>query len=163
MLNCYVLLESQVSMSTSVTYIPSDPSECRRKTVVGTKFLATAMDLYCLRPMACKDLAYKPFFRQHVILPRSKNAPAGFSLVGTTEDGACRVYRPSRRHIVRFSDPNPAYKPEAYFFDLLLEHVSFTDEGHLLSARNRSGTYFEECRLRGIVSSVDDLQQHIEM
>jgi hypothetical protein len=152
----------QVSMSQSVTYIPSDPVECRKRTVHGTNFLATALDLYGLRPLACIHLAYKPFFREYIVLRADRAPPRSSTLVGQTVDGSCRVYAPAKPRIVRFSDPNPATKPEAYFYDLLLEHVPFRDESELLSASNKSRTYFEECKLRGIVSCLEDLHHHID-
>ncbi len=94
--------------------------------------------------------------------PVMRQAPPGADLVGETMDKHHHVYKLCEPRIVRFSDYNPAADPEGYFYTLLLRHVPFRKEGELLSAANTSQTYFQECRLRGLVANTSDLEVHLQ-
>jgi hypothetical protein len=65
------------------------------------------------------------------------------------------------KHLVRFSDYHPAYNTEGYFYNVLLGAVLFKKESDLLLADNSTGSYFLECRLRGILTSEEDLENHV--
>jgi hypothetical protein len=66
-------------------------------------------------------------------------------------------------HLVRFSDYHPAHHTEEYFYNVLLDRVPFCSEAELLSplSINPSQSYFFECRLRNILTCVEDLEHHI--
>lgn len=63
---------------------------------------------------------------------------------------------------VRFTDFHPIHQVEAFFYNMLLQHITFRrEEAELLSARNGSKTFFEECQIRGILTSEEDLEKAV--
>lgn len=66
-------------------------------------------------------------------------------------------------HLVPFTNYHPAHHTEAYFYTVLLSRIPFLHEAELLSdpATNPSRSYFYECKLRGIVQPVKDIEEHV--
>lgn len=69
---------------------------------------------------------------------------------------------PNKNKPVRFTDFHPINQSEAFFYNLLLQHVPFRrEEVDILSACNKSNTYLEECQVRGILTCDEDLEDEI--
>jgi hypothetical protein len=60
-------------------------------------------------------------------------------------------------HLVRFIDFNPSKHVEPFFFNTLLNNVVFFKE----SPTNLAGSYYHECFVRGIVKTLNCLQDLI--
>jgi hypothetical protein len=70
------------------------------------------------------------------------------------------VYRRCSEQVVRFSEYHPNTNPEGFFYNMLLDQDAchFRAEGGLLTPNNKAGTFFNECFLRGIFKSQEDLE-----
>lgn len=64
--------------------------------------------------------------------------------------------------IIRFSDYNPKSQPEGFFYNLLLEKVSFRDELKLLSSCNTAKSYQTECMIQNIINFESDIELYVE-
>jgi hypothetical protein len=65
---------------------------------------------------------------------------------------------PLKGRPVRFTDFHPVHHTDGFFYDILLQHVPFRSDSHLLSPKNATKTYFEECQLRGVITCDEDLE-----
>jgi hypothetical protein len=65
---------------------------------------------------------------------------------------------PLKGRPVRFTDFHPVHHTDGFFYNILLQHVSFRSDSHLLSPKNTTKTYFEECQLRGVITCDEDLE-----
>lgn len=62
--------------------------------------------------------------------------------------------------LVRFTDYNPKSQPEGFFYNLLLDRISFRNECELISETNCRQSYFTECIIRKIITSEDDIEEY---
>lgn len=70
-----------------------------------------------------------------------------------------KVYKRRKGQPVRFSVYNPAVQPDAFFYNVLLNNVPFSQEADLWGADNQdTRDSFKECVRFGIITSEDDLQ-----
>ena len=91
-------------------------------------------------------LAAITFCNYHCCYVSERKRPSAASSHYIGLDGFGRhVARLKEPRLVRFSDHGPAWNPEGFFFNELLQKVPFTVETSLLSAVNTTGTYFNEC------------------
>ncbi len=64
-------------------------------------------------------------------------------------------------HLVWFTDFNLGKHVEPFFFNILLSNVAFLKERELISPTNLAGSYYHECFVRGIVKTLNCLQDLI--
>ena len=63
---------------------------------------------------------------------------------------------------MRFIDYNPMSSTEAFFYNILLQHIPFRDESELISSPNTQQSYILECKLRGLIHDIKSLQHYIQ-
>ncbi|KAG2485202.1 hypothetical protein HYH03_016091 [Edaphochlamys debaryana] len=165
-----------IDASSPVEFIDSQPPGTRTRLVLrGMCLSKPPVEVYAVCPESLEAITFTLFFLNFVTVPRAsrskqkgaarpppRQGPAGSTYVGDTMDGQLAVYQLAKPRIVRFSDPNPAADPEAYFYNLLLKHVPFRHEEELNGGDNDSCTYFEACCLANLVRNTSDLEAHIE-
>lgn len=148
-----------VQRSEAVAYIDSSPPalRSRRFTKWAKSPVLPSVDLYCGRPAALHNITFTAYFKNYVI--RKGESAISDEVIGQDAFGGlvCR-----RSRLVRFTDFHPAHQSEAYFYNVLLRECPFDQETDLLSLENTSGSYFQECILRSLVLSEDDLEDRIE-
>jgi len=124
-------------------------------------------DLYQVRPNGTEfaSMPFTDFFTKYDVVknwkrPRNFTGPTPALCADSTH--RCVPRDPS--HIVRFTEHSPQYKPEGFFFRILVHRVPFRAVAELLSpqAQNTTQTYFQECQLRGLLLTVEDLKAQIE-
>jgi hypothetical protein len=143
-------------------YMDSSPRDLRKHFV--NTFGRTAVhpvDLYCRRPEALEHLTFVEYFTAYRVVKSGKDMKT-FTLAGEDLDGN-KVSKEKDGWLVRFTDFNPHFQSEAFFYNVLLRHVAFRQENDLITAlENENGTFFTECRVRGVINNVEDLQEAIE-
>jgi hypothetical protein len=147
-----------ITKSSSVTRISSVPPGLRMKFVSNSKQIyIPPVDKYCARPNCLSHVTFVDYFKGY----RLESAPMkSKQLIGQDQLGN---YVYTSDHLVRFTDYHPAHHTEAYFYNVLLATIPFSHEAELLSdsSTNPSRSYFSECQLRGIIQSVDDIEEHV--
>ena len=63
--------------------------------------------------------------------------------------------------VVRYIDYNPIKDTEAFFYNILLQHIAFRSEVELYLAMNVKKSYVTECRIRGYLSNLESLQDYV--
>ncbi len=155
-------------MSAAVQYIDTSPPTHRTRLVVPGQGLGmTAASVYSVRPSSLSHVSLYDYFRHYQLIPvsgkkRPKKLPKQDLFSGITMDLKNHVYRRTDPALVRFSSAHPAHNPESFFYNVLLQHVPFRHEAELLSIQNRMGTWREECRVRGIITSEEELDEHLK-
>jgi ATP-dependent exoDNAse (exonuclease V) alpha subunit len=155
-----------------VLYVASTPPELRTRLVTGAaqrgKAKPAPVDLYCSRPPSLHEVTFTQYFKQYSTgsAPRCSvrvdGQPVQLQCVGRdTYGNFVHALPPEQPAIVRFTDYHPANQMEAYFYNVLLQHVPFQSEQELLSAANSDKSWFAECHLRDLISSQDDVEQHL--
>ena len=154
-----------VTMSATVKSIASHPPAMRTVSVRHGNMCKTAMENYCRRHPDLEALSYKEYHRTYILSKDAHLTPASYRKIGLV--GGDTQYEMLNPPLVRFTNFNPASEPEAFAFNVLLEHVAFRDEGqaldatssnHLLNYYNQERCYLTECILRGIIQDGDDLE-----
>lgn len=144
--------------SSSVTKIASVPPGLRMRFVSNsTQMYIPPVDKYCARPASLSNLTFVDYFKHYRVESSVlKTKP----LVGRDQLGN---YVYASDHLVRFTDYHPAHHVEGYFYNVLLALVPFLHESELLSdaVTNPSRSYFYECQVRGIIRSVNDIEEHV--
>lgn len=75
----------------------------------------------------------------------------------TAIEVAGRPLYKTRTPYVRFTHFHPVRDKQAFFFNVLLQHIPFSNLGQLQSFENPTGCYFYECYLRHILPDEDHL------
>ena len=107
---------------------------------------------------------YIRYFRKYLVSKKeikSRKCVGRDSQYGSRQGGGAYVYEREDTDIVRFSDYNPNHNSEAFFYGLLLEEVPFRDEAALISDNNSTGSYMDECIIRKVIDTQEDLEELI--
>jgi hypothetical protein len=149
-----------ISRSRKVHFFDSSLPSQRKKWINSRtgKPCVHPVESYCSRPAACAQFTFCVYFQRFL---RKKDKLKRKVTVG--RDGYNKYvydYREEDR-IVRFKEYHPGYNPEVFAYNLLLRKVVFNTEAELISPNNTKRTYFDECVLRGLLTSNDDLASHV--
>ena len=132
----------EVSRGDCVTYICSTLPDKRASMLKNSKACTHPIDKYCQRPSQLSD--------------------GTGELIGV-DMGANHVYKLKEPRLVRFSDYDPSKNSEGFFFQLLLDAITFDVEIGIISIGNLAETpYFYECIIRGVFTNMEELQVHLD-
>ena len=146
-----------------VAKVSLQPPNKRTRTYIGKFATATltSIDHYDGRPAYAPydSMTFTKYFTKYEpIKPGSK--PFDSTGLDRTQNGHYLVPRKPDA-LVRFTDHDPRISPESFFYRVLLENVPFRcDVTGLISASNTSSTYFQECNIRGIITTITDVEEH---
>jgi hypothetical protein len=142
--------------SESVQSIYSTPPDLRIRYVTrSTSLYVPFVDRNCARPVLLEDITFTKYFSEYQI---EKKAIPSRTFV---EKDLLQGFVYSNKRVIRFTDYHPANHTKAYFYNVLLSKVPFKNENELLSPENTARSYFYKCRLKGLISSTEDLKAHI--
>jgi len=147
-----------VQLSVTVDYYDTHPPRLGVRTMSrdGAPMYVPPVRIYEQRPPALEGLSFAEAMSQYERLQAAtvRGRPPH---VGS---GGDYFWYPAReKYVVRFTNDNPAYKPETFFYNLLLRRVHFRNETLL---RAPGQTYFEACKARGLVTTFDQLVDEIQ-
>lgn len=159
-----------VFSSCTVRAVSSQPPYLRTANVSrGRSISMSPVDEYCMRHTSLEALTFTEYHKEYTM--SRKDLPHSTYELVAHETSFCefKQYKFRKPPLTRFTQFHPRRSHEAFFYNVLLERVAFRDEGlarpdaepgaHLLSADNRSRTYFEECVIRGIIVDEESLEQ----
>jgi hypothetical protein len=145
-----------ISKNVGVKYVDSKPPNLHTKMVTKSKILGFhPIDIYCAQPSNMAQYTFTKYWKQ--FSPQQQELKKKKCL-GKDKLGFF-VYK--SEHLVRFTDFNPGKHVEPFFFNILLNNVVFFKECKLISPTNLAGSYYHECFVRGIVKTIDCLQDFI--
>lgn len=147
-----------VQSNHAVTVIDSGYPDSRLQRI-SSKGIAP-IDRYCGRrnPGDLSDITFTQYFKEYE-LSDNPNLPNRVKCDEPDAFGSW-IYKRKRLAVVRFTDYHPGHHTEGFFYNVLLDRVPFYAEHTLLSEGNDS--YFIECRLRGILTSEEELDDLIQ-
>ena len=118
------------------------------------------IDSYMARPLDFESLTFHEYFTLYRVVTAPKTVVAkSFVFVGCDNiDG--RVFKVPSSYHVRFTDANPAFRPEEFFYSVLLRKYPIRHEQELLTGGNLS--YFDECFNRRLFTDSDTLVDLIQ-
>jgi len=152
------LEEPAVQASAKVHFVSVSPPYMRKRVLRCNQVIAAPVDKYASRPAHLEAMTLYEYFSVHLV--GMHGGVNGSLYVG--KDGFDNRVWYSESLVVRFTSFHPVYHADAFFYTVLLRKVPFRIEHSLLSSGNTSKTYFEECCLRGILTSMADLESMLQ-
>jgi hypothetical protein len=117
-------------------------------------------DVYCTRPDPFENFGLPDYFRWCVVRDNGSARPQGARWETPHKDGFNNdVWFLKQPRVVRTSNVNPASKPQAFYYQLLIKHTHFRSLDELEPVQ---GDYLTECARRGLICCVADLHSHLE-
>ncbi|GAX85817.1 hypothetical protein CEUSTIGMA_g13232.t1 [Chlamydomonas eustigma] len=133
----------------------------------GNKLCLAPVDKYMARPSDMENLTMIEYLRKYDV-SQIQIKRAATSLAGRDSRGGY-VYEREPSTIVRFTDYNPKYSPEGFFYNLLVGKLPLRDEA-MLMPHDQGGSYLSQCHLtldptregRHILEDEEDLMNHVQ-
>lgn len=143
----------------NVDYVDSLPPAQRTFLIINKRLeqITHPVEQYIGRPFSqeCDELTFTQYHQQHII---TKKKLSSRDLVGVDTCDNNNVYRVTGPRVVRFTNCHPVKNPEGFCYNLLLSHIPFRLESEL---QGQDGTYFSRCVELNLISSMDDLEEHL--
>ena len=124
------------------------------------KTQAGDVEIYCERPPPFENFRLLDYYRWCVVRKEGSPRPQGSRWETPHVDSfKNEVWFMEKPMVVRTSNVNPASKPQAFYYQLLVNHAPFRSIDALEPS---TGDYLTECARRGIVCCVEDLHRHLK-
>jgi hypothetical protein len=113
------------------------------------------MDSYTNRPRDFENITFTGYFNKYErdCMTRGRTAAIARDNLGYL------VY--TNNKFTRFTDFHPTYSLKGFFFNIMLQNISFRDEKELLSNQNIERSYVYKCHIRGLLPNLDILQENL--
>ena len=136
---------------------------CRRHlTTQSNAPVVHKIQIYEQRPSSCEALTFKAYFKKYELWKTEPKRACDTSNCIGRDSQSRRHWVVEHTKLVRFTLHHPVQQMQGFFYNILLDKISFRDENQLFSTSNTERCYFKECILRGYIQNVDDLQAAIE-